>query len=121
MKELNVISLGAGKQSSYMLINALEGKYGAKPDKVIWNDGNVSIYPDEEKIESLLSDLTALISEGYVSKEKHDKVLQQRDELREALKNLMDGVRGLPPLTAIVGVLEKQYKQAEAAIKNTDG
>jgi len=71
--------------------------------------------------EGLLSDLTALISEGYVSKEKHDKVLQQRDELREALKNLMDGVRGLPPLTAIVGVLEKQYKQAEAAIKNTDG
>ena len=70
---------------------------------------------------SYVSDLTALISEGYVSKEKHDKVLQQRDELREALKNLMDGVRGLPPLTAIVGVLEKQYKQAEAAIKNTDG
>ena len=31
--------------------------------KVIWNDGNMSIYPDEEKIESLFSDLTALISE----------------------------------------------------------
>lgn len=49
------------------------------------------------------------------------ELLQQRDELREALQNLMDGVRGLPPLTAIVGVLERQYKQAEAAIKNTDG
>ena len=61
------------------------------------------------------------ISEHYVAKEKYDELLQQRDELREALKNLMDGVRGLPPLTAIVGVLEKQYKQAEAAIKNTDG
>ena len=31
--------------------------------KVIWNDGNMSICPDEEKIESLFSDLTALISE----------------------------------------------------------
>jgi hypothetical protein len=37
--------------------------------KVIWNDGNMSIYPDEEKIESLLSDLTALISEHYYPKE----------------------------------------------------
>ena len=37
--------------------------------KVIWNDGNVSICPDEEKIESMLSDLTALISEGYYPKE----------------------------------------------------
>jgi len=37
--------------------------------KVIWNDGNVSIYPDEKKIESLLSDLTALISENYYPKE----------------------------------------------------
>ena len=49
------------------------------------------------------------------------ELLQQRDELREALQNLIDEVRGLPPLTAIAGVLEKQYKQAEAAIKNTDG
>lgn len=38
MKELNVISLGAGKQSSYMLINALEGKYGVGPDLAIFSD-----------------------------------------------------------------------------------
>jgi len=31
--------------------------------KVIWSGGNMSVCPDEEKIESLLSDLTALISE----------------------------------------------------------
>lgn len=37
--------------------------------KVIWNDGNMSICPDEEKIESLLSDLTALIEEHYYPKE----------------------------------------------------
>lgn len=54
--------------------------------KVIWNDGNVSIYPDEKKIESLLSDLTALISENYVEKAKYDELLRQRDELREALE-----------------------------------
>ena len=38
MGDLNVISLGAGKQSSYMLINALEGKYGVKPDLAIFSD-----------------------------------------------------------------------------------
>ena len=48
------------------------------------------------------------------------ELLRQRDELREALQSLMGGVRGLPPLTAIAGTLEKQYKQAEAAIKNTE-
>lgn len=38
MECLNVISLGAGKQSSYMLINALEGKYGVRPDLAIFSD-----------------------------------------------------------------------------------
>ena len=40
----------------------------------------------EEIVEAFTGDLTALISEGYVSKEEHSKVLQQRDELREALE-----------------------------------
>ncbi len=35
---INVISLGAGKQSSYMLLNALEGKYKYKPDFAIFSD-----------------------------------------------------------------------------------
>ena len=47
-------------------------------------------------------------------------LLQQRDELREALKLLMAGVKRLPPLTGIHGALENQYKIAEAAIKNTE-
>ncbi len=51
--------------------------------KVIWNDGNMSIYPDEEKIESLFSDLTALISEGYVSKKEVEKMVKEK--LREEL------------------------------------
>ena len=35
--------------------------------------------------EQCLSDLTALISEGYVEKAKYDEAVRQRDELREAL------------------------------------
>ena len=51
--------------------------------KVIWNDGNMSIYPDEEKIESLFSDLTALISEHYTANEEVDKMVEEK--LREEL------------------------------------
>ena len=39
----------------------------------------------EDKSKELLSDLTALISEGYVEKAKYDEAVRQRDELREAL------------------------------------
>ena len=39
--------------------------------------------------EGILSDLTALISEGYVEKAKYDEAVRQRDELREALKELV--------------------------------
>jgi hypothetical protein len=35
---INVISYGAGKQSTYMLLNALEGKYKYKPDIAIYSD-----------------------------------------------------------------------------------
>lgn len=35
---INVISLGAGKQSSYMLINALEGKFKYEPNLAIFSD-----------------------------------------------------------------------------------
>ena len=35
---INVISYGAGKQSTYMLLNALEGKYKYKPDFAIYSD-----------------------------------------------------------------------------------
>ena len=51
--------------------------------KVIWNDGNMSIYPDEEKIESRFSDLTALISEHYTANEEVDKMVEEK--LREEL------------------------------------
>lgn len=35
---INVISLGAGKQSSYMLLNALDGKFEFRPDLVVFSD-----------------------------------------------------------------------------------
>jgi len=35
---LNIISLGAGKQSSYMLLTALEGKYKYRPDLAVFCD-----------------------------------------------------------------------------------
>ena len=38
LPDLNVISLGAGKQSSYMLLQALEGKFEYKPDFAIFSD-----------------------------------------------------------------------------------
>lgn len=37
-EELNIISLGAGKQSTYMLIQALEGKWGIIPDYAVFSD-----------------------------------------------------------------------------------
>lgn len=37
-------------------------------------------------------------------------------ELLFSLQNLIKGIEGLPPLTAIAGALEKEYKQAELAI-----
>lgn len=49
--------------------------------------------------------------------EANAKLIAAAPDLLEALQNLMKGVEGLPPLTAIAGALEKQYKQAEQAIK----
>ena len=42
-------------------------------------------------------------------------------DLLYALKNLMLGVENLPSLSAIPGVLEQQYKQAELAVKKAYG
>lgn len=48
-------------------------------------------------------------------------LLSAAPDLLSALKNLMSGVENLPTLSAISGVLEKQYKQAEIAVKKAHG
>ena len=44
------------------------------------------------------------------------QLISQAPAMLEALKELLDGVMKLPPLTAIVGVLELQCNKARAVI-----
>ena len=74
--------------------------------------------------DKFVSDLTALISEGYVEKAKYDEAVRQRDELREALKQLVH-LHGCEQEGLLSGqpTPEQWYKaveRAEAAIKNTE-
>lgn len=55
---------------------------------------------------------------GYNLAESHYQQLLEAERekvrrLRDGLNELMIGVDGLPPLTAIAGVLEKQYSNAK--------
>ena len=49
------------------------------------------------------------------------RIENQRNELLEALLELMEGVDGLPPLTAIAGLLGKQWTTCEEALIITTG
>jgi hypothetical protein len=89
-------------------------------------------------VDKCLSDLTALISEHYYPKERYDELLQQRDELKEALAEMIwqFGYRstyegreslhtgGLSALESAFGALGLSDPIAlldfEAAIKNTE-
>ena len=77
-----------------------------------------------DKVNSCLSDLTALISENYVDKAKYDEAVRQRDELKEALKQLVH-LHGCEQEGLLSGqpTPEQWYKvveQAEAAIKSIE-
>ncbi len=74
---------------------------------------------DNDRTKECLSDLTALISEHYYPKEKYDELLRQRDELKEALINVTAIIKDCYPL--LFDNEKPIIKQAEAAIKNTDG
>ena len=110
-------------------------------------------FPTEEKLsnnslynqlhqssqDNLFSDLTALISEDYVEKAKYDEAVRQRDELREALIDMVwqfayegtkngKGVMYTGGLSALEGAFSAlglsdpiTVEDFEAAIKNTDG
>jgi len=58
---LNVISLGVGKQSTYMLLNALEGKFKFKPDIAVYS--NTGCEP--EYVTNYLKWLTEYVKEKY--------------------------------------------------------
>ena len=67
--------------------------------------------------DKFVSDLTALISEGYIERTKYNELLQQRDELREALLNLWSWVHQIYDWS---GVGDPPIERIEAAIKNTE-
>ena len=68
--------------------------------------------------DKFVSDLTALISEGYVEKAKYDEAVRQRDELREALHELCSSIMSYPPVRKLMN--EEVLHKALAAIKNTE-
>lgn len=82
---LNVVSLGAGKQSSYMLLNALEGKFKYRPDLAIFSDTGCEPGYVYEYLEWLKS---------YVKK-KHDFdiVTVSAGNLQQDIKEYLDGKR----------------------------
>ena len=93
----------------------------------------------EDKSKELLSDLTALISEGYVEKAKYDEAVRQRDELKEALADMVNqfayetqtdgggalytgGLSALENAFCALGLSDPiTVADFEAAIKNTEG
>lgn len=68
----------------------------------------------------LIERITALISEHYYPKEKYDELLQQRDELREALEHIAEYWNRDRNDEAMHNALWEIINTAEAAIKNTE-
>jgi len=56
---------------------------------------------------------------GYIRAELVENMQMKNKELKAALRGLMKGVQGLPPLTAIQGALKEEYKIAEQVLKET--
>jgi len=93
----------------------------------------ISKYVNDDNEPTFLSDLTALISEGYVEKAKYDEAVRQRDELREALERIANPIaymeRNLKEDERLNGMMAIQISNnaeylkgiADAAIKNTEG
>ncbi len=78
---LNVISLGAGKQSSYMLLNAIKGKYEYKPEFAIFSDTGCEpdyVYSYFEWLKNYVKDKynfdVIVVSEGNLMQDTIDYV-----------------------------------------------
>ena len=119
--------------NSEQAIGEFAEKWGFSQDKT-----DEGFLIDNDRTKQCFSDLTALISEHYYPKEKYDELLQQRDELKEALAEMIwqFGYRstyegreslhtgGLSALESAFGALGLSDPIAlldfEAAIKNTE-
>ena len=83
----------------------------------------------QAKQNECFSDLTALISEHYVSREEYNELLRQRDELRDKYSQLLEYTSEfLKSMRTDNGELKKSIAEMSrdmaseaAAIKNTDG
>jgi len=80
---MDVISLGAGKQSSYMLLTALEGKYKTKPDFAIFSD--TCCEPDY--VYTYLSWLKNFVKETY----NFDIIIVSEGNLMQDTIDYLDG------------------------------
>ena len=72
--------------------------------------------------DKFVSDLTALISEDYVEKEKYDEAVRQRDELKRMLNSLILSICAHPDYVS--GEEGDEWHDltslAEASIKSTE-
>lgn len=80
---INVISYGAGKQSTYMLLTALDGKYKYKPDFAIYSD---------LKCETKATEMYVEYIKAYV-KQKYDFdiIIVSEGNLMEDIEDYLDG------------------------------
>ena len=101
---IDVISLGAGKQSTYMLLKALEGEYNHKPDFAIFSDTGCEPKSVNEYLKWLI---------GYV-KEKYnfDIVIVSEGNLMQDTIDYIDGknkrVASLPLRLDCDGLIMRQ-------------
>ena len=101
---INVISYGAGKQSTYMLLNALEGKFKYKPDFAIFADLQCEPMATNEYLKWIVS---------YV-KEKYDFdiIIVSEGNLMQDFIDYLDGKKerasSLPLRTLNGGLIMRQ-------------
>jgi len=82
---LNIISLGAGKQSSYMLLTALEGAYKYKPDLAVFADTAC----EPKYVYSYLDWLIGYVKDKY----NFDIIKVSRGNLVDDIVDYLDGGR----------------------------
>jgi hypothetical protein len=86
---INVISLGAGKQSTYMLLTALEGAYKHRPDLAIFADTGC----EPKYIYQYVEWLKSYVSEKYSLK----IITVSGGDLKQDIINYVDGKGGKNP------------------------